>query len=180
MARIPPLPESEASPEVRAELERQRAVSGRVTNLKATLAHSGVALRALLQLQPLREEVRRFLSDREADLFAHAISTQTDCLICSTFFRKRLIESGHDPERPVLDSREQILIDYGRQLARDPNRVVDELFGRLAELFRPSEVVALTAFAGLLIATNLFNNALKVDLDEYLLPFRKTAATQKP
>jgi alkylhydroperoxidase family enzyme len=173
MARVPPLPESEASPEVRAELDRQRAASGRVTNLKATLAHSGVALRALLQLQPLRDEVRRFLSDREADLFAHAISTQTDCLICSTFFRKRLIEAGCDPERPALSPREQTLVDYGRQLAGDPNRVADELYGRLAESFPSAEIVALTAFAGLLIATNLFNNALKIDLDEYLLPFRK-------
>ena len=31
----------------------------------------------------------------------------------------------------------------------------------------------LTAFGGLMIATNVFNNALRVDLDDYLLPFRK-------
>jgi hypothetical protein len=33
--------------------------------------------------------------------------------------------------------------------------------------------VALTAFGGLMVATNLFNNAIKVDLDEYLVSYRK-------
>jgi hypothetical protein len=33
----------------------------------------------------------------------------------------------------------------------------------------------LTAFGGLMVATNLFNNALKVDLDDYLHAYRKAA-----
>ena len=33
--------------------------------------------------------------------------------------------------------------------------------------------MALTGFGGLMVATNLFNNALKVDLDDYLLSYRK-------
>ena len=32
----------------------------------------------------------------------------------------------------------------------------------------PDQIVALTAFGGLMVATNLFNNALQVDLDDYL------------
>ena len=38
---------------------------------------------------------------------------------------------------------------------------------------RPEQIVALTAFGGLMVATNLFNNALQVDLDEYLHRYRK-------
>ena len=38
---------------------------------------------------------------------------------------------------------------------------------------RPEQIVALTAFGGLMVATNLFNNALQVDLDEYLYRYRK-------
>ena len=37
----------------------------------------------------------------------------------------------------------------------------------------PTRSSALTAFGGLMVATNLFNNALKVDLDEYLHPYRR-------
>ena len=33
--------------------------------------------------------------------------------------------------------------------------------------------MALTAFGALMVATNVFNNALDVDLDDYLEPYRK-------
>jgi alkylhydroperoxidase family enzyme len=141
--------------------------------MKRTLAHSPVAFRALMEWYALRDEVRPFLGDRLMTLYAHAISTQTDCLICSTFFRRLLVEAGEDPEEPRLDEREQAVVDYGRQLVRDPNGVSDGLYARLARHFSPAQVVALTAFGGLMIATNLFNNALRVDLDDYLQPYRK-------
>ena len=47
------------------------------------------------------------------------------------------------------------------------------MFGRLRRFLEPAQVVTLTAFGGLMLATNVFNNALRVDLDEYLAPFRK-------
>ena len=56
---------------------------------------------------------------------------------------------------------------------RDANRVSDELYARLASQFTSAQIVALTAFGGLMVATNLFNNALRVDLDEYLWAYRK-------
>jgi hypothetical protein len=33
--------------------------------------------------------------------------------------------------------------------------------------------VALTAFGALMVATNVVNNALDIELDEYLQPYRK-------
>jgi alkylhydroperoxidase family enzyme len=173
MPRIPPLPEQDAAPPAREILDRQRAAHGRVTNMKRTLAHSPAALRALMEWYPLRDEVASFLGERLTLLFTHAISGQTDCLICSTFFRRLLIQSGEDPEAPRLDEREQAVVAYGRQLARDANDVEDALYARVAAFLRPEQIVALTAFGGLMIATNVFNNALRVDLDEYLFPFRK-------
>jgi alkylhydroperoxidase family enzyme len=173
MARIPPLSEAEAVPEARRLLEQQRAAHGRVTNMKRTLAHAPAALRALMEWYPLRDAVLPFLGERLTTLFAHAVSAQTDCLICSTFFRRLLAQAGEDPDALRLDDREEAVVAYGRQLARDANGVSDELFARLARHLQPDQVVALTAFGGLMIATNLFNNALRVDLDEYLQPFRK-------
>ena len=46
------------------------------------------------------------------------------------------------------------------------------LFHRLAARLEPDQIVAPTAFGGLMVATNLFNNALQVDLDDYLLSYR--------
>jgi alkylhydroperoxidase family enzyme len=175
MARVPPLPVEAAAPEARAELERQVAAHGRTTNMKRTLAHSPVALSALMTWYPLRDAVKAFLGDRATVLFAHAVSAQTDCLICSTFFRRVLIDAGEKPDDLTLEDRERAVVDYGRQLARDANGVSDELFGRLRSFLEPDQVVTLTAFGGLMIATNVVNNALRVDLDEYLWPYRRNA-----
>jgi alkylhydroperoxidase family enzyme len=173
VARIPPLQDDEADPAGRAALEGILAAHGRVTNMKRTLARSPVALHALMTWYDLRQEVVPFLGERPTTLFAHAISAGTDCLVCSTFFRRLLIDSGEDPEALKLDDWEQTIVDYGRQLAKDPHGVSDELFARLAARLRPEEIVALTAFGGLMVATNLFNNALRVDLDDYLHGYRK-------
>jgi alkylhydroperoxidase family enzyme len=174
VARIPPLHDDDG-PEARAALEGIRAAHGRVTNMKGTLARSPVALRALMTWYDLRDEVLPFLGERATNLFAHAISAGTDCLVCSTFFRRILAQAGEDPDDLRLDERERAVVDYGLQLAADPNAVPDELHDRLASSFAPGQLVALTAFGGLMVATNLFNNALRVDLDEYLVPYRREA-----
>ena len=180
MSRIAPLDVADAEPAARAELERQLAAHGRVTNMKRTLAHSATALHALMTWYPLRDRVAAFLGERAATLFAHAISSGADCLICSTFFRRNLIESGEDPDALALDEHEQAVVDYGVQLVRDSNAVSDALYGRLAAFLTPPQIVDLTAFGALMIATNVVNNALLVDLDGYLRPYRRDAAGLRP
>src|SRR5208283_4235315 len=157
MSRVTPISEAQAEPAAREELQRQRLAHGRVTNMKLTLAHSPIALEALMQWYPLHDAVARFLGERATMLFVHAISAQTDCLICSTFFRRLLIEAGEDPDSLKLNETERAVVEYGRQLVVDANRVSVEL----------------TAFGAIMIATNVFNNALHVDLDEYLQPFQR-------
>ncbi len=167
------LTNEEAEPTMRRALERIEEEHGRVTNMKRTLARSPLALSALMTWYPLRDEVVSFLGVRATNLFVHAISTQTDCLICSTFFRRILIDAGEDPDHLELDEKERAIVDYGRQLVDDANRVSDSLFARIAAFLSPDQIVALTAFGGMMIATNVFNNALRVDLDAYLLPYQK-------
>jgi len=172
MARIKPVSDSEATPEVKAEFDAQVRAHGRVTNMKRTLGQSLPAFRALMEWYPLRDEVAAFLGDRGAHLFSHAISSENDCLICSTYFRRIFIEAGETPEAFKLNDWEQTLVDYGRQLARDPHAVSDELYAPLKARLTSEQIVALTAFGGLMIATNVFNDALRVDLDDVLYEFR--------
>jgi alkylhydroperoxidase family enzyme len=175
MARIIPLEHGQVSGAVRDEFDRQIRAHGRITNMKRTLAHSHVALRALMEWYALRDEVRPFLGDRLCDLYSHAISAETECLICSTYFRRALIDRGERPEGPALDAREQAVIDFGRELATGRHRVADDTYARLAGHFTPPQIVALTAFGALMVATNVVNNALEVDLDDYLKPYVKGA-----
>lgn len=177
MARIEPLSLEQTAPEAREQLDRQIAKYGRATNMKRTMARSPLALRVMMQWYDLHEEVVAFLGKRPTVLFAHAISARTDCLICSTFFRRWLIDAGENPDALTLDDRERTLVAFGRQLAADANAVPDDLYGRLEGFLTPEQVVTLTVFGGLMVATNLFNNALKVDLDEYLFPYRKSTGT---
>ena len=127
MARIPPAT-GRVAPEAQAELDRQLAAHGRVTNMKRTLAHSPRALIALMEWYPLRDEVAAFLGERATTLFAHAVSTETECLICSTFFRRILIDAGEDPDALRLDARETSLVEFGRALARDYRRMPDDAY----------------------------------------------------
>lgn len=173
MARIAPLADSEIPAESRPEFERQLAAHGRVTNMKRTLARNAVAFESLMTWYPLHDAVRGFLGKRTTLIFVLSISEQADCLVCSTYFRRHLIDSGETPDRLALDAREEALADFGRQLARDSKAVDDEMMGRLASFLAPDQIVTLTAFGALMLATNVFINVLDVDLDEYLHAYRK-------
>jgi alkylhydroperoxidase family enzyme len=178
MARIDPINESQALPESAKELSRQRMAHGQVTDMKRTLAHSPLALRALMNWYPLHDEVAGFLGQRATTIFVHAISSETDCLICSTFFRRWLIDAGENPDALQLSDREQTIVRFGRQLARDANDVSDTLFAQLSAFLAEDQIVSLITFGGLMIATNVFNNALRVDLDDYLERYRKPEASE--
>ena len=173
MARIPPIHRDDAPPEIKAEYDRIEREHGVVTNMKATLLHSPAALNAVLQWYALYERVKPVLGERLAVLFCHAISHENRCELCFTFMRRAIISGGEDPEHLELTSeRERAVVEFGRQLARDPNRVPDALYARLAAEFSPAEIVDLTVFGALMIVNTVFNSALQVDVDEALEAFR--------
>jgi alkylhydroperoxidase family enzyme len=173
---VPQIDYETASPEIRAAHDDHIRRHARITNMKRTLLNSLPAFHALMEWYPLRDTVQPFLGARLTVLFAHAISAETDCLICSTFFRRILIEEGQDPDRLELDEREEAVVDYGRRLARSPFRVPPAAYDRVAVHFDAGQMTALTAFGAIMVATNVFNNALEVDLDEYLHPYRREPA----
>lgn len=179
MARIDPISDEEATEEQRGLIDAVVESGQRVTNMKRTLARSRPALRALLEWYPLHDVVSPFLGPRLTAIFCHAISTQNGCLICSTYFRRELIEAGEDPDNLPLDDRERTLVDFGRQIARNPKDVNDDLYDRVAVYFTPQQIVELTSFAGLMVATNIFNDVLRIPLDAELYAFqaRDTAAS---
>ena len=174
MPRIDLLPEEMAGPLIDETLVHLGSKPDSTTHMKRTLAHSPVALQALLEWYPLYHTVDAFLGQRATTLFTHAISVENNCLICSSYFRRWLVDAGVDPDNLQLDEREEVLVAFGRQLAADSNNVDDALYARLASFLTPRQVVELTAFGALMLATNVFNNALRVPLDPYLEPFRRS------
>jgi hypothetical protein len=176
MARIQPLDET-AAPGGSREIAAAHLASGsRMTNMKWTAAHSPAALEMLLQWYPLHDRVAAFLGERRTQIFCHAISAQNNCLICSTFFRRLLIDAGEDPDDLRLDDFDDLVVELGLRLARDPHGVDDELYARLATRIDDAQVVELIAFGAIMVATNVFNDALQVPLDGYLEPYREPPA----
>lgn len=158
--------------EVRREYDDQIARHGRITNMKRTLLRSVPAFRAYMEWYTLRDLIVPFIGERALSLFSYAISNGNNCLICSLFFRKILVDSGEDPDNPRLNDVERLLMELGRQIAVDPHAITDDVYDGLKRKFTEEQIVLLIAFAGIMYATNLFNTIAKVPLDEVLYPYR--------
>ena len=172
MSRIDPLPEHDASPEIiSAWAQHIDAYPGsRITNMKATLGHAPLAFSVYMQWYPLYHAVIDIVGERAAYLFAHAISEASNCPVCTTFFRKIIIQHGERPEDLILSADEQQLLDFGASIARQQGDVPDAIYQPIQARFGPADIVVLVAFAGQMVATNLFNNVLNVTVDDYLMP----------
>ena len=175
MARIEPLKIREESASIKVAFERHvREYGGRITNMKATLGHSLIAFEAYMQWYPLYAEVEQILGKRMASLFAHSISCAADCPLCSTFFRKILIDSGETPEKLELSDSQKVLLDFGSSIAKHKGNIADHLYNSVSNKYNEREMVILTAFAGIMIATNIFNNVIETEIDDYLSDYRST------
>ena len=175
MARIEPLTTKEISPSVKLAFEKHvQEYGGRITNMKATLGHSPVAFEAYMQWYPLYTEVEKILGKRMASLYAHSISCAADCPLCSTFFRKIIIDSGETPEKLDLTESQKNILDFGSSIAKNKGNIADHLYNSVASVYNKTEMVILAAFAGIMIATNVFNNVIETEIDEYLSGYRST------
>src|SRR6187401_796449 len=118
MPRVEPLT-TEVSPPVKIAFEKHvQEYGGRITNMKATLGYSLIAFEAYMQWYPLYAEVEKILGKRMASLYAHSISCAADCPLCSTFFRKIIIDSGETPEKLDLTESQKNILDFGSNIAK--------------------------------------------------------------
>ncbi|GLU51511.1 hypothetical protein Dfri01_09720 [Dyadobacter frigoris] len=114
MPRIAPLETNEQSTEIKiAFIQHKTVYNTKITNMKATLGHSPTAFNVYMQWYPLFEELKRLTGTRLATLFAWSVSEASDCPLCSTYFRKAIIESGENPEALVITEDEQQLLTFG-------------------------------------------------------------------
>lgn len=174
-----PMTEYETADEtVRARYEDQIAKHGRITNMKRTLLHNVKAFDVFMEWYPLADLCKEFIGERALSLYAYAISEGNRCLVCGTFFRKILIDSGDDPDNPLLSTEENLLMELGFSIAEDPHNIDPDLYDELRTRYNDEQLVLLLAFAGMMVATNLFNTTAKVPLDEVLYDYRKTTITE--
>lgn len=174
---MPFLPETDLdqlTPQQQAAADRQLLLhGGRITNMKATLLGHVPSFDAYMEWYTLKDELVPLIGERAFSLFSYAISDENDCLICSVFFRRILIDGGADPDDPHPTGREALLMEWGRLIARDPHGISDDLYARLEAEFEPALRLQLLAFAGQMVATNLINTVGRIPLDEVLYDYRR-------
>jgi hypothetical protein len=160
-----------ASDAIRAEHDREMSLRGRMTNMKRTLLHSPIAHRIYAEWFTLREELRPAVDDRAIWLLCQAVAIEERSIIPVGFFRRALINAGLTPEAIVPTKDEALLVEFGTAIAANSNAVPDELWARLRGRYDEPILVNLVAFIGIMIATAVFNNAVRVDIDKELLPY---------
>ena len=172
MARINPLTADSVPSAVKVAFEKHvAAYNATITNMKATLAHSLPVFEVYMQWYPLYEKVTEIVGKRAAYLFAWSVSTASNCPLCSTFFRKIIIDAGENPEQLNLTDYEKRLLDFGSAIALHKGCIANHVYNDLAIYHTEKEMVVLIAFAGQMIATNIFNNVIETDIDQHLIAY---------
>ncbi|MBA5804533.1 hypothetical protein [Rhizobium changzhiense] len=177
MSHLPQIDYDSASEEIRAAHDEEIRLRGRMTNMKRTLLHSPVAHRIYAEWFTLRAELDPVISDREIWIFSHAISKAAKSKIAISFFRRALINNGFNPDALELSDEEALLDTFGKAIVADSNAVPVELWAKLKERYETKVLVDLVAFAGIMLATAVFNNVVEVDFDPELEAFAESASS---
>jgi hypothetical protein len=142
---------------------------GPITNLDATLLGHLPSFEAYREWFTLRDALVPYLGERAVNLLSYAISKGYGSPICSAYFGTVLKDAGEDLDNPQVTETEQLLIDWGRLVARDPHGVPDDMYAQLEQTFNPKLRTILVAFAGFMVALNLFTTVGRIPVDEALL-----------
>ena len=169
MARIKLVEQNEATGE---EKVRYDELAGRnaVTNMKKGLLNDAATYDAYMAWYTSWKRLVEVIGEKDAVLYAHAISTTNSCKLCSLFFISDVKGLGLNPANLVYDEKEALLAKLGESIVKDPTSVSDELFADLKKHFNDQELVVIVGFAGQMIATNNFNSVFQIDVDKRLLP----------
>lgn len=170
-----PEPGGDLDPGQQAAWDRFTAAHpGRLTNMKSVLLEHLPSFRAYMEWYELFDALAERIGERAVELFSYAISDANDCLICSVYFRRILIDSGEDPDDPRTTAEEDVLLEFGRAIARSQTTIPDELITRVEEAFPDERTrLVIVAFAGQMVATNLLNSVGRIPLDDVLSAYRR-------
>lgn len=129
---------------------------GPLSNLDRTLLGSAPVFEAYRGWFAARDEVVPYLGERAVDLYALAISRAYGAAYPVAFYTAQLSAAGDDPEAPHVTEAEALLLEWGTAIGSGAPTIPAELSSRIEEAFQPKLRLALTAFAGLMVAVCVF------------------------
>jgi len=172
VARVRNIPSSELPPDLAAIYERFAGAYGPFRNQAAVFAHVPAALRHLMSmLLELREAAT--LPKRVLELAIVTVSKLNECAYCVEHHTPFLVIEGVSPagvehvleyrNRPELDDREKLVVEYAIAAWERPNRIPGALFARLHQYFSKAQLVELTLRITLCGFFNKCNDALAIE-----------------
>lgn len=166
--------QSSSAPVDVVELARsEKSRAGRITNMKGILLHSVPAFKLFGAVLPLKESLRATLGARAVDVYSLAISEDSQCLLCSLYFRRALQAHSVDPDNYVPTEDEAALIEIAHRIAGE---AVSHLAAPPAGLkaleakYGAQTVVEVASYGSAMLATNRLNTTLGIPIDDDLLP----------
>lgn len=176
MARIGLIEEQDAvDPTVRAAFDRMRVKRGKVTNIYKALAHSpailsamGPFVAAVQQPDQLDARLKERIILRVSILNQSAYCTHAHQQISARMgFTEREIHDMHDPVGAPLSREELAALAYAEEMTLRPGQVSDAAFEEVRACFSEPQIVELTMLVALYNMVNRFNEALRLDPEDY-------------
>lgn len=167
MARVKKIDPEKASPEVKKLIQEHLAKGYRLTNEKLELLHSPASFLAIEESSyAVDRELQQIVGKRAADIYEYAISVQNDCIVCTVYFKKLLESEGIDINHFEFTDDENLLVEYGQALAKDPMHIPSELKDRMQKRFNDREFVVITSMGIMMLANNYFNEIMETEPEQ--------------
>ena len=176
MARVKYVEESEAKdPRVQESFERMRKKRGKVTNIYKAMVHvpsiiSTIGPFVAAVQEPL--EIDAKLKERII-LRVSKINHFNYCYHAHKQISKKMgftdekIKEVDSPLEAQIPEPEKVALRYAEETTIHPGNVPDSLFIELKNFYSDSQIVELTALIGLYNMIKRFNEALKLDPEDY-------------
>jgi uncharacterized peroxidase-related enzyme len=176
MARIKYIEEDEVKdPKVQEAYERMIKKRGKVTNIYKAMAHVppiistiGPFVASVQQPHELNPKLKERIILRVSQINCSSYCSHAHRQISKKmgFTDDEITEVGN-PDTANIPQAEKVAIKYAEQITINPGDVPDSIFDDLKKHFSESQIVEITALAALYNMINRFNEALKLDPEEY-------------
>jgi uncharacterized peroxidase-related enzyme len=176
MARIRYVQENDTNnPDIKEAFERMREKRGKVTNIYKAMAHKpnilktiGPFVASVQKPDELDPKLKERIILRVSGLNCSAYCSHAHRQISAKMgFTPEEIDEVADPATANISDAEKAALRYAEALTVSPGSIPDEVFEELRNYYSESQIVEITAIAALYNMINRFNEALKLDPEEY-------------
>ncbi len=176
MARVSYVEENKTdNPIVKEAFERMREKRGKVTNIYKALAHKpkilktiGPFVASVQQPDELDPKLKERIILRVSGINRSAYCTHAHRQISAKMgFTEKEIDEISNPDFANIDESEKAALRFAEALTVNPGHIPDGVFKDLERYYSESQIVEITAIAALYNMINRFNEALKLDPEEY-------------